>query len=105
MLVKHVAALVRRDMAEVINASVFEHELEILKDIHGEGNIELAPDQPDNAPFEIDATEEFGRLMAYYGENEQGQPYVERVFGRTARGLEAHAHRPAKKTKAEAVAA
>lgn len=105
MLVKHVTALVRRDMAEVIPASVFEHEVEILKDIHGEGAVELAPEQPDNPPFEIDASEEFGRLLQRYGENEQGQPYVERVFGRTARGLEAHAHRPTKKSKAEAVAA
>ena len=104
MLVKHVTALVHRDMAEIIPTSVLEHEVEILKDIHGEGNVSLADNQPDSAPFEIDAAEEFGRLMQYYGTNEQGQSYAERVFGRTARGLEAYAHRPAKK-KAEAVAA
>lgn len=104
MLVKHTVVIVQRDMAEKIPTTVFEHEVEILKDIHGEGNVSIADDQPDFVPFDLDASEEFGRLMQHYGENEQGQSYVERVFGRTARGLEAYAHRPAKK-KAEAVAA
>jgi hypothetical protein len=104
MLAKHVTALVRRDMAEVIACSVFEHEVEILKDVHGDGAISLASGEgiPDYAPVEIDAEEEFARLMQAYGQNDQGQFYAERVFGRTARGLEAYAHRPAKKKAAQA---
>jgi hypothetical protein len=96
MLAKHVTALVRRDMAETVPAAVFEHEVEILKDIHGEGSVTVQADGPDYPAIEIDTEEEFGRLMQAYGTNEQGQPYVERVFGRTARGLEAYAHRPSK---------
>lgn len=105
MLAKHVVAIVHRDMAEKIPATVFEHELEILKDIHGEGSVELAAEQPDTPAVEIDAEEEFGRLMQHYGTNDQGQHYVERVFGRTKRGLEAHAHRPAKSARTRADAA
>lgn len=103
MLAKHVVALVHRDMAEIIAVTVFEHELEILKDVHGDGKVSLAVDQPDFAPIEIDAEEEFGRLMQSYGAGDTGQYFAERVFGRTAKGLEAFAHKP-KRAKKEAVA-
>lgn len=87
MQAKHVKVQVRRDMAEVISAVVFEHEVEILRDIHGAGNIEvLGGDYP---VVEIDAEEEFGRLSNCYGRNDQGQPYVERVIGINARQLAA----------------
>jgi hypothetical protein len=100
MLAKHVTVLVDRDMAEKIPTTAFEHEVEILKDIHGEGKITLVTSAPDFPAIEIDAEEEFARLMNAYGSNDQGQFYAERVFGRTARGLEAYAHRPAKAGKA-----
>lgn len=96
MLAKHIRALVRRDMAETISISVFEHELEVLKDIHGEANISVVDPLPDVAPVEIDSGEEFDRLSQYYGTNESGQSYAERVFGRGARGLEAYAWRKPK---------
>jgi hypothetical protein len=99
MLAKHVVVLVHRDMAEIIPTTVFEHEAELLKDIHGEGKISLAEGMPDFPAIEIDAEDEFGRLMQCYGQNEQGIFYAERVFGRTSRGLEAFAHKPAKAGK------
>lgn len=98
MLAKHVTILVRRDMAEVLATTVFEHEVEILKDIHGEGNIEAVADSADFAPVEIDTAEEMDRLMNTYGVTDNGQPYAERVFGRSHKGLEAFAHK-AKKGK------
>ena len=98
MLAKHVTVLVRRDMAEVIPVAVFEHEVEILKDIHGDGNVELC-DGPDYPPVEIESAEEMDRLANTYGANDQGQLYAERVYGRTSKGLEAYAHKPTKKAK------
>lgn len=102
MLAKHVTVLVRRDMAEAIPVAVFEHEVEILKEIHGEGNIEAVEDAPDYPPVEIDSSEEMDRLANTYGTHENGQLYAERVYGRSAKGLEAYAHKPAKKGKAAA---
>lgn len=97
MLAKHVTVLVRRDMAEVIPVTVFEHEVEVLKDVHGEGAIDLIENQPDHPPVEIDTAEEFDRLKGRYGMNDAGQFFAERVFGVSARSLEAFAHKPAKK--------
>ena len=99
MQAKHVRALVRRDMAETISTSVFEHELEVLRDIHGEANVSVVDALPDVAPVEIDAAEEFDRLVSYYGTSESGQPFAERVFGRGPRGLEAYAYRKPKPGK------
>lgn len=87
MLAKHVKVLVRRDMAEIIGATVFEHEVEILKDVHGDSNIEELPDEFE--PVEIDAGEEFDRLAMVYGRNDEGQLYVERCIGRGPKQLEA----------------
>lgn len=98
MLAKHITVLVRRDMAESIPVAVFEHEVEILKDIHGEGNVETV-EGPDYPPVEIDSGEEMDRLMGTYGASDAGLAYAERVYGRSAKGLEAYAHKPAKKGK------
>lgn len=86
MLAKHTNVLVRRDMAEIINCQVFEHEVEILRDMHGDANIEEIGG--DFAPVEIDASEEFDRLANVYGRNDEGQMYVERVIGRGPKQLE-----------------
>lgn len=101
MLAKHITVIVRRDMAEAIPVAVFEHEVEILRDIHGEGNIELVEDGPDYPAVEIDSGEEMARLMNTYGMSDQGQNYAERVYGRSHKGLEAFAHKPAKKAAAD----
>ena len=102
MLAKHVTVLVRRDMAEAIPVAVFEHEVEILKDIHGEGNVDLIEDGvPDYPAVEIDSGEEMDRLMNTYGQGDSGQYYAERVYGRSHKGLEAFAHKPTKKAAAE----
>jgi len=98
MLAKHVTILVRRDMAETIPHTVYEHEVEIFNDIHGESNIEHVPS--DWPAVEIDTAEEFDRIKGAYGVNESGELYAERVFGRSHKGLEAYAHKPAKKGKA-----
>ena len=87
MLAKYVRVLIRRDMAETISTAVFEHELEILRDIHGEANVEELPDEMPSA--EIDAGEEFDRLASCYGTTDQGQLYVERCIGRGVKQLEA----------------
>ena len=55
MLAKHVSVLVRRDMAEIIGTTCFEHEVEILRDIHGESAIEEV--ESNFEPVEIDAGE------------------------------------------------
>ncbi len=97
MLAKHVTALVRRDMAEVISTTVFEHEVEVLKDIHGDGNVDVHDMLLQFDPVEIDSAEEHDRLMNTYGADDSGQFYAERVYGRSHKGLEAHAHKPARK--------
>lgn len=99
MLAKHVQVLVRRDMAEIIGTTVFEHELEILRDIHGDGNIEINPEM-EYEPIEIDAAEEFDRIANAYGRNEEGQMYVERCIGRGPKQLEALGYKkPGRKPK------
>ena len=86
MKAKHVQVLIRRDMAEIISTAVFEHEVGILSDIHGPGKIEqIDGDYPE---VEIDASEEYARLASFYGTNESGQLYVERVIGIGHRKLE-----------------
>ncbi len=100
MLAKHVVCLVRRDMAEAIPTTVFEHEVEILRDIHGDANVDVVDTLPDNDAVEIDAAEEMDRLTAYYGMNDAGQPHAERVYGRTYKNLEALTE-PAKTNKSK----
>ena len=105
MLAKHVQVLVRRDMAEIVSATVFEHELEILRDIHGDGNVNV--DESIEYPIvEIDSGEEFDRLGMVYGANDSGQMYVERSIGRGPKQLEAlgikKRGRPAKEEVEEA---
>ena len=87
MLAKYIKVLIRRDMAETIGTAVFEHELEILKDIHGEGNVTEADEECPTV--EIDAADEYERLANTYGANDQGQMYVERCIGRGPKQLEA----------------
>ena len=86
MLAQHKAVLVRRDMAEVIHTTVFDHELEILRDMHGEGNVEVLDTEFE--PIELDAGEEFDRLVNVYGRNDEGQIYAERCIGRGPKQLE-----------------
>ena len=97
MQAKHAQVLVRRDMAEILSVNVFEHEIEILRDMHGDGNIEIV-EEVTFEPVEIDAAEEFDRLSMVYGVNENGQPYVERCIGRGPKQLEALGYKePAKR--------
>jgi hypothetical protein len=99
MLAKHVQVTVRRDMAEVIGTAVFEHEIEILRDIHGYSNVEEVSDISFE-PIEIDSNEEFDRLAMVYGRNDEGHLYVERVIGRSPKQLEALAYKkPGRKPK------
>jgi hypothetical protein len=85
MLAKHVSVLVRRDMAEIIGTTCYEHEVEILRDIHGHSNVEEVAGEFE--PVEIDENEEFDRLANVYGRNDEGQMYVERVIGRSPKQL------------------
>lgn len=97
MLAKHVSVLVRRDMAEIIGTTCFEHEVEILRDIHGDSNIEEV--ESNFEPIEIDAGEEFDRLANVYGRNDEGQMYVERCIGRGPKQLEALGYKKTRKAK------
>lgn len=104
MQAKHVKVQVRRDMAEIISTIVFEHEVEILRDLHGTGNITVLEDEFPSV--EIDADEEYGRLANYYGANDTGQPYVERNIGNTPDSLRGYygeevAPKRGRKAKAE----
>jgi hypothetical protein len=103
MLAKHVNVLVRRDMAEIIGTTCFEHEVEILRDIHGYGAIEELPS--DFEPVEIDENEEFDRLANVYGRNDEGQMYVERVIGRGPKQLAELGVKVKRSRKAEEVEA
>jgi len=47
ILPRRVLVLVRRDMAEEIPSTVFEHEVDILAEVHGEGNVTIAKDPLD----------------------------------------------------------
>jgi hypothetical protein len=100
MLQRHVQVLVRRDMAEILCATVFEHEVEILRDIHGDANVEMK--NTDFPAVEIDASEEFDRLCQVYGTNDTGQLYAERCIGRGPKQLEALAFKPARTRRAAA---
>lgn len=95
MLAKHVTVLVRRDMAEVIGTTVFEHEVEILRDMHGDSNVELT--DKEHEVVEIDSAEEFDRLANTYGRNEEGQMFVERCIGRGVKQLEMLAYKETSK--------
>ena len=91
MQAKYVNVLIHRGMAETIPVTVLEHEVELLRDVHGQ--VDLADEQPDTI-IEIEPEEEFDRLKRKYGMNDAGQFYVERVFGVSAKTLEAFAHKP-----------
>lgn len=98
MQVKYARALIHRDMAEEIPVTVFEHEIGILKDIHGDANVTVV--DGDFGAAEIDAGEEYDRLMNCYGRNDAGQPFVERIIGIGADSLEAFGTDEAPKKKA-----
>lgn len=87
MLAQHKNVLIKRDMAEVISACVFDHEIEILRDLHGESNVTEI--EGEYEPVEIDSGEEFDRLANCYGRNDEGQLFVERCIGRGPKQLEA----------------
>ena len=89
MLVKIVRVIVVRDMAEKIPVTCAEHEVEVLKDMHGAENVSYVDDEVVDAmkPVEIDVGMEFGRLEAAYGMGPSGMSHVEHVFGPSERGL------------------
>lgn len=97
MLAKYVTVNVRRDMAEIIGATVFEHEVEILRDLHGDSNV--SETDKEHEVVEIDAAEEFDRLAMVYGRNDEGQLYVERCIGRGPKQLEALGVKKGRKAK------
>lgn len=88
MLARYVKCHVHRGMAETIAPVVFAHEVEILKDVHGDGNVTIVDKMEEHSPVEVDKGEEVARLTAYYGSNQNGQYFVERVYGRNAEGLD-----------------
>lgn len=87
MLARYVQCHIRRGMSEVLAPIVFAHEVEILKEVHGDGSVTIIDDLPDHPPVELDKDEEFSRLMNVYGDHATGQPLAERVYGRGAEKL------------------
>jgi len=96
MQARYVDVLLRRNMAETLALTVYEHEVEVLKDVHGDAAVEVVG-RADYPPVELDAADEYNRLKTRFGANDAGQAYVERVFGISARSLEDHAAKHARR--------
>lgn len=83
MKAKFVVATISRGITEKTPVSVMLHEVAVLKQIHGEGNVAVVDTLPDQKPFDISAAEEYSRLdMAYGVEPETKLSYAERAFGK-----------------------
>ena len=75
--------LVRHAM-EQVSVQVLPHEIPILQAIHGEDNVDV--NGKTGIMREVDAGEEYERLVRRYGEGEDGQPVVHAVYGHMREG-------------------
>lgn len=83
--------IIDRDMSEKLATVVYEHEVPIMQEVHGESKVIRYQVSADDSlsmdaiggPTEIDVREEYNRLGAKYGRhNEQNVLYVDMVYGR-----------------------
>ena len=79
---KYVVALIERDVAEKIPVTVLLHEIPVLEMVHSKAVIRPADIDPVVASREVDLEDEYDRLANQYGMDENGIPFVERVYGR-----------------------
>lgn len=89
---RYVMAYIKRDMTETLTKICFEHEFEILREIHGEGNVtyklpeELPREERKHIPqlaVPISASDEYSRLELVYDRHaEKKMTNVEAVYGR-----------------------
>jgi hypothetical protein len=77
-----VVAIIERDIAEKLAVTVLLHEIPVLEMVHKNATIRPADIEPLVVSREIDPDEEYERLANQYGEDENGIPHVERVYGR-----------------------
>ena len=77
-----VVAIIERDIAEKLAVTVLLHEIPVLEMVHKNATIRPADIEPLVDSREIDPDEEYERLANQYGEDENGIPHVERVYGR-----------------------
>ena len=76
-----VVAIIERDIAEKPVVTVLLHEVPVLEAVHKK-SIVPADIAPLVGSREVDLHEEYERLVNQYGEDENGIPHVERVYGR-----------------------
>lgn len=103
---KYVVALIERDVAEKIPVTVLLHEIPVLEMVHSKAVIRPADIDPIVESREVDLMDEYDRLANQYGADENGIPFVERVYGRldefvkkVEEGYETHQPKKAKGNK------
>lgn len=85
-IVPLIAVAIHRDMTTTIHTAVPEHEVPILKAIHGRDNV--YPNGPNGEASLLDADAEFDRLNRKYGEDPVGNAYGTRAEGDIRRAVE-----------------
>ena len=78
--VKSVNVLVNKSLVEIISKQVMIHEIPLLKVKLGESNVSLSEFQP-SSTVEIEPRTEMGRLVRFYGEDENKNNIAESVYG------------------------
>lgn len=89
---KEVVVVIEKDTMMKIPTTVYEHEVLVLTEIHGEDKVVVKEEYEVYAPEDFVVADEFERMKAKYGRRLQsGQPHpVERAWGKTAAGLADH---------------
>lgn len=97
---KHVNAIIRRDVAAQIPVTVRAHEIPLLRLIHGKSNVVIKSEK--DVDETLDPAEEFARLCRRYGYDARKEAYrAEIIYGVDGRELEEilAAKAPAKKAE------
>lgn len=82
MKVKHIVVTIKRGLSETTPVSCYAHEVDLLKSLHGNGNVEVADKRADEAPIDIEPGNEYSRLEMHYGiDTKTEMSHVERLFG------------------------
>lgn len=93
---KEVVVVIEKDTMMKIPTTVYEHEVLVLIEIHGEDKVQVKEEYEVYAPDDFVVADEFERMKAKYGRRLQsGQPHpVEQAWGKTAAGLADHLGMP-----------
>ena len=80
---KYLVAIIERDIAEKIPVTVLMHEIPVLQAVHKKATLHPADIKPLVESKDVDLDDEYERLMAQYGiDEDSGMSFVERVYGR-----------------------